>query len=465
MKTKPVSSLILTTYAVVIFLLSACSNQPAEPITITATESTIDVIESTHTAVPTATAVPPTTTPIPTAPPGSTATPTPQPSPTHTPFPTATAIPAELLTPVAHAPDVQPPPYAPSECSDRFPCNEDVEAWEARIRVPAGFKVSYLAQIPHPELPEFGSQLTSMTFGPDGLLYVATTKGEIYKITADGSYELYVDGFTVPTGLAFQPGTEKLFVSNRVEDRNVNGEGQISVVENGEITTLFDGLPCCYIGMHGPNGIAFGPDGYGYVGVGGRADHGEILDGSNQQDELQPNEAVILRFHPDGSEVEPYAWGFRNPYDIAWDALGNLYATDNGRDGNAEDGDIVPEELKRVEPGGQHGYPYFDCPACFGIPDGVEIVPPVYEFEAHSVPAGITTYLHEQFPGYYNSQFLVLWTALPFASKVVRYTADGTASTFSTGYAAPIDVVTGHDGALYVGDYATGIIFKIEYEG
>ncbi len=448
-------------------LLVGCGAQTDQAVEATAVSAdpTNTNIEPTATVSVEPTAAPPTETPIPTAPPGSTATFTPQPTATNTPVPTPTAIPAELLTPVPHAPDQAQPPYVESACSDRFPCNDDVTGWEARIRVPDGFKVSYLAQIPHPTLPEFGSQLTSMTFGPDGMLYVGTTLGKIYKINSDGSYELYVEGFTVPTGLAFQPGTKKLFVSNRLEDRNVGGEGQISVVENGEITTLFAGLPCCYIGMHGPNGIAFGPDGYGYVGVGGRADHGEVLDGSNQQDELHPYEAVILRFAPDGSEIEPYAWGFRNPYDIAWDAFGQLYATDNGRDGNDQDGDIVPEELKLVTPGGQHGYPYYDCPACFGIPAGIEIVPPAYEFEAHSVPAGITTYLDDQFPGYYNSQFLVLWTALPFASQIVRYTADGQASTFSTGYAAPIDVVTGPDGSLYVADYATGIIFKIDYVG
>jgi glucose/arabinose dehydrogenase len=253
-----------------------------------------------------------------------------------------------------------------------------------------------------------------------------------------------------------------------VTDANVNGEGQISVIEDGQATTLFDGLPCCYVGMHGPNGIAFGPDGYGYVGVGGRADHGEILleENQGQQDERQPLEASILRFAPDGSLVETYARGFRNPYDIAWDAQGQLYATDNGRDGNREAGDNPPDELHQVIPGGEHGYPWFDCPVCFSAPAGVEVIPPLFELPVHGAATGLTAYLYDQFPGYYDDLFLVLWSAFEGAQSVLRVDAGREAiSTFATGFAQPIDITTGPDGNLYVADYATGIIFRIRYLG
>jgi glucose/arabinose dehydrogenase len=380
-----------------------------------------------------------------------------EPTATPTETPTATAVPVEWLTPAPHAPELEQPPYTESTCSDRFPCNDDVEAWEARIRVPEGFEARYFAYLPDPDHADRAQQLTSITFGPDGMLYAATTRGNIYMIDEAGEATLFVEGLIVPTGLAFQPGTNRLFVSSRVLDQNIDGEAKVSVIDGGEISTLIGGLPCCYVAMHGPHGIAFGPDGYGYVGVGGRADHGEILDGSNRPDEMQPLEATILRFSPDGSEVEPYAYGFRNPYDISWDADGRLFATDNGRDGE------VPDELHIVEPGAQHGYPYFDCPACFGIPEDVELVEPWYEFEPHAVATGITTYLDNHFPGYYNSQFLTLWTAMEFAERVVRFSPDGSNSTFATGFAAPIDVTVGPEGALYVADYATGIIFKIDY--
>ncbi len=435
-------------------LLAACDGEVQTPESAAVPQDVppTAVAAATDTAVPTAT-------PPPTATPDAAVIPSP------TPEPTATVPPTPTIPPAPHLPDVEQPPYAESPCSDRFPCNEDVAAWEARIQVPEGFEVSYVAYLPNPDDPERPSQPTSMTFGPDGLLYVATMGGQIYTIAADGTVATYVDGLTVPTGIAFQPGTERLFVSNRILDRNVGGEAQVSVVEDGVVRTLFDGLPCCYIGMHGPNGIAFGPDGYGYVGVGGRADHGEILDGTNTQDELQPNEAVILRFDPESGAYDVYARGFRNPYDIAWDTQGNLWAGDNGRDGNPNDGDIVPDELHLVVPGGEHGYPYYECPTCYGIPDGVEVLEPFFPFEPHSVPTGMTGYRGSQFPGYHESIFVTLWTALPFAERIMRFTPDGQHSTFATGFAAPMDVAEGPDGSLYVTDFATGIIFRITYAG
>ena len=79
-------------------------------------------------------------------------------------------------------------------------------------------------------------------------------------------------------------------MASRVIDLNEGGEAEVAVVEDGVVTSLITGLPCCYVFMHSANGIAFGADGFGYVAVGGRADHGEILSGPNasQQDERHP---------------------------------------------------------------------------------------------------------------------------------------------------------------------------------
>jgi glucose/arabinose dehydrogenase len=349
---------------------------------------------------------------------------------------------------------IEQPPYQASDCSNNYPCNDDIAGWEARIRVPTGFTTRYVGRI--------DGQPTTITFGPDGDLYIAAMDGAIYRMDEDRRPSLYVDGFHVPTGLAFQPGTEKLFVSDRVLDQNVDGEAQVSVVENGRSRPLITGLPCCYTSYHAANGIAFGPDGYGYVAVGARADHGEILEGPNkdEQDELHPLEASILRFSPDGRQVEPYARGFRNAYDIAWDADGQLFATNNGPDFGP------PEDFYRVTPGGEHGYPWYDCAICFQAPPDVDIVPPIHNFPPHSAPTGVTAYLASQFPGYYNSLFVALWSAFPGAQKLVWFAPGGRDATdFATGFAAPIDVTVGPDGSLYVADWATGIIFQIQYEG
>jgi glucose/arabinose dehydrogenase len=331
-----------------------------------------------------------------------------------------------------------------------------VAAWENRIQVPPDFAVSYFAYLE-------GVKPTSMTFGPDGLLYVAVQEGTIYTVNGAGETAVYVDGFDTPTGLAFQPGTARLYVSDRLINENSGGESQISVVQNGVVSQVFGGIPCCYTFLHAANGIAFGPDGFGYVSVGARADHGEILPGNpnaGQQDEMHPWEASVLRFSPDGSVVERYARGLRNSYDLAWDGTGQLFATDNAPDFGP------PDEFHAVMPGGEHGYPWYDCGQCFSPPPGVEVIPPLYEFLPHSAVTGVTAYLDDGFPGYYNNLFVVLWSAFADAQRVIRFEPGGVgASTFATGFAAPIDLTVGPDGGMYVVDWATGIIFKIEYVG
>lgn len=415
-------------------LLAACggsASQPAVPTpAFTPTPRQPHVVATrTVTLVPTPLAA---TLPVTVTPPPVSATPTSPPSPTPTSGPLNEPVPAL--------------PKGGASCQD-YPCADDVAGWEARIQTPPGFRVQHFALVE-------GSP-NSITFGPDDLLYVATMQGKIWTVDAQGQSALFMDGFFVPVALAFQPGTDKLYVSSRVSD----SEAQVSVVEGDRVRQVIGGVPCCYAGMHAANGIAFGPDGYGYVAVGARADHGEVLD-TDVQDELHPWEASVLRFHPDGGEIETYARGLRNAFDIAWDASGRLFAADNAPDYGP------PDEFHWVLPGKEHGYPWYDCDECFAPPPGVTVEPPLHLLPPHVAPTGITAYTATQFRGYYNNIFLTLWSAFEGAQKVVRFGPGGAGMTdFATGFAAPIDVTVGPDGSLYVADWATGVIFRIAYEG
>ena len=450
----------LTAAILSMFLLliaTACSSSTTGPTAAVTVPATGSVATEPTAAIPTdlpaPTAVPPPAiaTTAPTASPGPQMTPTAEGGVVPAPVVELNLDPSATVVPFG---EIEQPPYAESECSERYPCNDDVAGWESRIRLPEGFTASYYARV--------DGQPNVMTFGPDGLLYVATNSGDVYTIDEAGNIELYVDGFIAPAGLAFQPGTDKLYITSRVVDVFVDGEAKLAVIEDGVVTDLITGLPCCYVAMHSANGVAFGPDGYGYMAVGGRADHGEILTEANygKQDELHPYEASILRFSPDGTKIETYARGFRNSFGIAWDADGRLFATDNMPDFGP------PEEFNLVVPGGEHGYPWFECDTCFPPPAGVEIVPPLHTFIPHSAPTGVTTYLDDEFPGYYNSIFVTLWSAFPEAQRIVWFSPGGEEmATFATGFAAPINLTVGPDGALYVADWATGIIFRIAYTG
>jgi glucose/arabinose dehydrogenase len=346
-----------------------------------------------------------------------------------------------------------PPPDGGS-CG-KYPCAEDVAGWEARLRVPAGFKVKFLARVSgHP---------TSITYAPDGRLVAATMEGTLYVFDSAGNPSVVASGFHLPIGLAYRPGTTDLYVASRTLPPDaVPNEGKVTIVRaDGSKQDIITGLPCCYTAQeHQPNSLAFGPDGKVYLSIGARADHGEVPGQPDVPATLTPYEAGILRFNPDGSGLERYAAGLRNPYDLTFDANGRLFATDNSPDFGP------PDRLHYIQAGGYYGYPYYaDCSLCPAAPPDLKISPPIATFIPHAAVTGIAAYTAHQFPADYgNNLFVTLWSAFPGAQKVVRIqTFPVRLSDFAVGFASPIDVTISPDGSVVVADWANGNIYSISY--
>lgn len=392
------------------------------------------------------------------------------PAPIDLPGPTATsratAEPTSAPAATSHAPVVTPPPKPPAanatlaptpakgSCGP-YPCADDIAGWEARLRVPPGFSGRHLVTVNgHP---------TSLTYAPDGRLVVATMEGTIFAYDAAGHAAVIASGFHLPIGLAYRPGTSDLYVASRTFPRDAfPNEGKVTIVRaDGSQQDIVTGLPCCYTSdMHQPNSLAFGPDGKVYLSIGALSDHGEQRGQPDVFGEIQPLEAGILRFNADGSGVERYAAGLRNPYDLAFDAAGRLYATDNGPDFGA------PDRLVRVVQGAHYGFPYYaDCALCPPAPADLQITPPLATFISHGAATGITAYTGNQFPAdYADNLFVTLWSSFPGAQKVLRIQLSPfRMSDFVLGLADPIDVAVAPDGALVVADWATGHVFKISY--
>lgn len=132
---------------------------------------------------------------------------------------------------------------------------------------------------------------------------------------------------------------------NRVARMPLDGEpGSLSL---GAAEVVFDGIPRA--STHDGGRIAFGPDGLLYVTTGD----------AQQREAAQDREALggkILRLTPDGEPAPGNPWnspvwsmGHRNVQGIAWMADGTMWASEFGQD--------TWDELNRIEPGENYGWP------------------------------------------------------------------------------------------------------------
>lgn len=462
--------------------LSACA-QPAQTFRATVAPTQVGAGAPVYTATATLTATL-SPTPSPTITPSPTATLTVTPS--ITPSPTASLTPSATLTPTTALLTLTPPanegaPRAAllqaaglSEnegwgCGD-FPCQDDIAGFMERIRVPPGYALEHVGQFP--------GQPMQIVYGPDDRLYAtvledgATRSGAVYAMDAEGTSSRYAGDFYAPVGLAFQSGTDVLYVSSRVTPLHGGALWRISPGEVPE--AIIQNLPCCFQQIDNQtNGLVFGPDGYLYLAIAGLSDHGEGPT-RGEYAKLHPYEAAILRIQPHTGEISVYAQGLRNPYDLSFDAEGQFYATDQGMVNGLGD------RLLALSPGAHYGWPYLrtrGCEDCQVKPAELEIAPDLVNYPPYSIPRGIAVNTATQFPAnLFNAVFVTLWNEGETGQRVLAYTPIALAQAasqgespvgeaFVTGLIRPIDVTFAPDGSLVVADYIYGHIWRVRYQG
>lgn len=151
---------------------------------------------------------------------------------------------------------------------------------------------------------------------------------------------------------------------------------------------------------HNGGGLAFGPRGYLYIGVGDGGDAGDPLNaGQNPHTwlgsilRIDINGSTPYRIPPTnpfvngGGAPEVYAYGLRNPWRFSFDPVtGALYAGDVGQN--------RVEEISVIRRGGNYGWRIMEGTLCFDPPancNKTNLIPPVFEYprtEGVSVTGG-----------------------------------------------------------------------------
>ena len=193
-----------------------------------------------------------------------------------------------------------------------------------------------------------------LVFTPDGeALITERDSGRLLSVDSSGNVE---ELQRLPAGGTGEGGLLGIALSPDYENDGyiyayytTDNDNRLTRFRLGEDPEpLLTGIPVQ--SYHNGGRIAFGPDGYLYLGTG---DGGDI---STSQD-LNSLGGKILRITPEGRVPADnpfpgspvYSYGHRNVQGLAWDASGRLYATEFGQ--------TSYDEVNIIEPGQNYGWP------------------------------------------------------------------------------------------------------------
>ena len=162
---------------------------------------------------------------------------------------------------------------------------------------------------------------------------------------------------------------------------------------------------------HDLHGLVMGPDGRIYFSIGDRGLNVSGLKGPA----VLPDTGAVLRCEPDGSKLEVFAYGLRNPQELAFDDLGELFTGDNNSDGG--DQARWTHLVDQGDSGWRIGYQFLEKPTARGAwnlegmwkprhpAQPAYIIPPLANVGAG--PSGLAAYPGTGLPEKYNGSFMM----------------------------------------------------------
>ncbi|WP_422925233.1 PVC-type heme-binding CxxCH protein [Singulisphaera sp. PoT] len=336
----------------------------------------------------------------------------------------------------------------------------------AGYRTPPGWKVEIAAAEPLVVNP------VTMTFGDDGRLYVIEWKegrefNDHIKVLTDtdgnGTFdkaEMYMDHLDLPAGILFWDGWTYLTLEHdvvRLKDKD--GDGKF---ETREVIASGFGNDNSH---HRVSGMSMGPDGWLYLTTGDSDAHAKGSDGSTA---TVLRCGGVFRCRPDGSKMENFAYGMRNPWgNVAFDDAFRVFHTDNDNEGSPG---FTGCRILHAVNSGDYGWRLREGARCCapdferatwngGRPGRLGWVTET----GRGAPAGLCVLNSAAFPA--STQNLLVYPDV-FRKLVRAYKVKPAGATFELdrefellasdeGLFRPTDAEVGPEGALYILDWRT----------
>lgn len=226
-------------------------------------------------------------------------------------------------------------------------------------------------------------------------------------------------------------------------------------------------------GGHDLHGLIQGPDGRIYFSIADRGTSTNLWDRivdhwPGLTPEALADSGAVFRCEPDGSRLEVVAIGLRNPQELAFDDLGNLFTGDNNGDG----GDKARWEhvVEGADYGWRMGWQWLPKMGAWnserlwglaGTNTSSYLLPPVAHIGAG--PAGVAYYPGTGLSEKYSGHFLMCDFRGGPNSLVHSFALRPRGATFEAYDLAEFvsgflctDVTFGTDGAVYVSDWVKG---------
>ncbi len=247
--------------------------------------------------------------------------------------------------------------------------------------------------------------------------------------------------------------------------RDKDGDGKAEVKES--LSTGY-GVHVAFLG-HDLHGLKMGPDGRLYFTVGDRGLNVTTKEGKHL---YAPDCGSVLRCEPDGSNLEIYATGLRNPQELAFDNFGNLFTCDNNSDGG--DKARWVHVVEGGDSGWRMGYQYLDFPTSRGPWNAEKLWHPRWEGQAAYIvppilnisdgPSGLVHDPGTGLPAQYRDHFFLVDFRGGAGNSGIRAFANKPkgASFELVDASQPVwsvlatDVDFGADGAMYFTDWTNG---------